>query len=323
MAVPNLGDLVATTLAKWDTKLFDTITTEHALLNTMAKKGNVAVTANGREIYEPVIYGENSSQKWYSGYEIFTPPTDQNAIDVASYQWKQQGSFISISGLEAIQNSGESQMIAFAEGRTKQAMANLKNTAGEAMFSTGTGSGGKEIGGLQSLVADNPAAAGTVGGIDQVANTWWRNAFNTSVTGSAGAAIQLALVTAMNTMWRQVTVGTEKPDLIVMDDVGFGIYEASLQDQVRFTQTNKADAGFGELAYKQSAVVFDAYCPLRHVYMLNTDTLFLRAAPGRMWNRDEKRKIQNADYDVIPIWFMGNLVTGNRKRNGVISFTVS
>jgi hypothetical protein len=322
MAVPNLGDLVVSTLAKWDNTLADTITNEHPVLNRMASKGNVTPTSNGREIYEPIIYGDNPSVKWFDNYEIFTPPTDQQILDAAVYQWKQQGGFISISGKEQIMNSGESREVSFVEARIKQIMAQLKNDAGQSVYSLGTGSGGKELGGLQLLVADNPAAAGTVGGIDQVANTFWRNKFNTTVTGTT-TTIGVNIRTAMNNMTLQQSVGTEKPDLITMDINGYQYYETTLQELVRFTQTKKADSGFDAIAFQNADVVYDAYCPANHIYMLNTDSLFLRAVPERMWTRGEKRVIQNADYEVIPIWFMGNLVTNNRRRQGVITFTVS
>lgn len=318
----NLGDLTATTLALRAKSIGDTITAEHPVLNRLASKGNVKETESGREIYQPIIYGDNSSVKWFSGYESFTPPTDQQIIDAAVYQWKQQGAFISISGLEQIQNSGESQAISFVSARIDQVMAQLKNEAGASVFSDGTGSGGKEIGGLQSLVADVPSAAGTVGGIDQAANSFWRNYANLLVAGSA-TTIGANITTAMNTAWRAVSVGSESPDLITMDTNGYGYYESTLQELVRFTQTQKADAGFQSLKYKNADVVFDAYNPADHIYMLNTDTLFLRAHPDRMWSKGKKREVTNADYEVIPIWFMGNMCTNNRKRNAVLKFTVS
>lgn len=310
----NLGDLVATTLALRAKTIADTITNEHPLLNRLASKGNVKETPSGRSIYQPIIYGSNSSVKWFSGYEAFSPPTDQQIIDVAEYQWKQQGAFISISGLEQIQNSGESQAISFVSARIDQTMAELKNTAGESCFSDGTGTGGKELGGLALLVSNTPSGAGSVGGIDQAANSFWRNSANLGVTASGAG-----LVAAMNTMWRQVSVGSETPDLIPMDTINYGFYESTLQELVRFTQTQKADAGFQALKYKNADVVYDAYCPSKTTYLLNTDTLFLRAHPDRMWSKGKNREVTNADYNVTPIWFMGNLVTNNRRRNGVIT----
>ena len=312
MAV-NLGDLVATTLALRATSIADTITNEHPLLNRLASKGNVKSTPSGRSIYQPIIYGTNTSVKWFAGYEAFTPPTDQQIIDVAEYQWKQQGAFISISGLEQIQNSGESQAIPFVSARIDQCMAEMKNTAGASCFSDGTGSGGKELGGLASLVSTTPSAAGTVGGIDQVANTFWRNNAVTGVTATGAG-----LVLAMNKQWRVVSVGTETPDLLISDEINFAFYESTLQNLVRFTETKKADAGFQALKYKNADFVYDAYCPTKTTYQLNTDTIFLRAHPDRMWTKGKTRDVTNADYNVTPIWFMGNLCTNNRRRNGVL-----
>lgn len=322
MAVPNLGDLVVTTFENQASNLADTISNEHPVLNYMARKGNVSATSSGRQLWEPVIYGTNESTKWYDNYEIFTPPTNQEVVDAAVYDWRQQGGFISISGKEEIMNSGKAEKISFATARIKQLLANLKNDAGQSVYSTGTGSGGKELGGLQLLVADDPTAAGTVGGISQQTNSWWRNQTNQGVTGTTSTA-SANLVRAMNLMWLDCSVGSEYPDLITCDRTTFSYYEAYLQQYMRFSKVDKADAGFDALEYKGSSVIYDAYCPTDHMYFLNTDTLKLKAAPGRLWTRGDKRTIQNGDYDVIPVWFMGNLTVNNRRRNGVLKLTVS
>lgn len=322
MAVPNLGDLVVTTFEHQASKIADTITNEHAVLNYMARKGNITDTSSGRQLWEPVLYGTNSSTKWYDNYEIFTPPTDQEVVDAAVYDWRQQGGFIAISGKEEIMNSGKAEKISFAKARIQQLLANLKNDAGQSLYSTGTGSGGKELGGLQLLVADDPTAAGTVGGISQATNTWWRNQTNQAVAGTT-TTIPANLVQAMNKMWIACSVGSEMPDLITADQNTYTYYEQYLQQYMRFSKVDKADAGFMGLEYKRATVVYDAYTPTDHMYFLNTDSLFLRAAPSRLWTRGDKRTIQNGDYDVIPVWFMGNLVTNNRRRNGVLKVTVS
>jgi hypothetical protein len=65
------------------------------------------------------------------------------------------------------------QILNLLESRIKVAMKTLKNNVTIGMYSDGTGSAGKQIGGLQLLVADTPTS-GTVGGISR-ANTFWRN----------------------------------------------------------------------------------------------------------------------------------------------------
>jgi hypothetical protein len=50
----------------------------------------------------------------------------------------------------------------------------MKNKMGAAVYADGTGSGGKEIGGLALLVPDAPTA-GTVGGINRATWAFWRS----------------------------------------------------------------------------------------------------------------------------------------------------
>ena len=127
-------------------------------------------------------------------------------MDAAEFQWKQLGGFISISGKEQVMNSGRHAAIRFVAARMKQLKAQMRNTAALSIYSDGTGATGKEFGGLQLLIADNPAAAGTVGGIDQVANAFWRNQVQT-----VGAAISSSNVrTNLNKLWLATLTGDRR-----------------------------------------------------------------------------------------------------------------
>jgi hypothetical protein len=70
---------------------------------------------------------------------------------------------VSISGLEMIQNSGKERMIPLLESRIGNAERTMKNNLSNDCYSTGTADGGKQIGGLQLLVAD-VGNSGVVGG---------------------------------------------------------------------------------------------------------------------------------------------------------------
>src|SRR6185437_10843948 len=97
----------------------------------------------------------------------------QDTFTSAEFDIKQLMVAVSISGLEQLQNAGEERSINLVASRVENAEDTMKNVVALAMYADGTGSGGKEIGGLQLLVADTPT--NTVGGIDR--NTWnfWRN----------------------------------------------------------------------------------------------------------------------------------------------------
>lgn len=308
----NLGDIVATTLRNRQKDLADNITKHNALLVRLEDKGNIADANGGRTIVEPLMYAENSNAKWYDGYDTFTINPDES-IDAAEYNWKQLGGFATISGIEEIKNSGKYAAINLIEARIKVLQATLRNRAGAGLFADGTGSSGKEFGGLQLLVADNPAAAGTVGGIDQVAQAWWRNNFS-----GAAATDKTTIQGRMNLMYLACIRGTDFPDLWLADSIMYTYFEESLQQYQRFSTSKMAELGFAALKYKQADVIYDENTPTKHMYALCTDYIKLRCAPQRKFSVGKAREIQNADYMVTPVWLAGNLTCANRSLQGVI-----
>ena len=315
MAAANVGALVATTLRNRRKSLADNVSNHNALLSRMDKKGQIKeVAQGGRTIFEPLIHGSNSSVQFYDGYDTFTPPTvTQETIDGAEYDWKQLGGFVAISGREAVLNSGKAQVIDLVEARIKQLQAQLRNTASTSLYSDGTGSSGKEFGGLRLIVADDPTAAGTVGGINQVTNSFWRNYYS-----AAASTTKSNIKDRMNAAWLNTIRGQDKVDLILADDDMFTYYWTSLQDQARFTDPKMADAGFTSLKYMSADCVYDDACPDKHMYFLNTDSLAFRYAPNRWFDVGSERQVLNADYSVTPVWVMGNLTCSNRGLNGVV-----
>lgn len=319
MAVANLGDEVVATARAYRNKLTDNVTNHIALLRKIKEGGNLSEDADGgRSLCETLIYGTNSSGKYYSGYEGFTPPTTQEILDAAEYQWKQYGIFISVSGKDRFTNRGPNKRVDFIKARMKQATAQAMNTLGLGCFADGTGSGGKELGGLKLLVADNPAAAGTVGGIDQVANTFWRNKFS-----NIGAAVTSTNVeAAFRAMWLATIRGTDKVDLIVGDDEWYTAIWAALDNKARFVDAEKINGGQpGGIRWRSAEIFFDDACPDKRCYFLNTDSIRLRYAPGRWLDVDDKQRIQGTDYEVIPMWFAGNFTCDRRASNGVLIST--
>jgi hypothetical protein len=311
MAV-NITELVATTLRNRDKMVADNVTNHNGLLRTMEDRGNIKNAGGGRDLTEPLLYNELAN-KFYDGFETFTIDTSQEVIDAAVYDWKQLGGFSFISGKEKIMNRQKWQAVGIAEARIDALIAGLRNKTGAALYGDGTGDGGKAFSGLALLVADDPTAAGTVGGIDQVANAWWQNQHD------VGTAIDpTTFLSRMNAMQLACTRGADQPDLIVADSVTFTTYWETLQPQMRYTSAKLADAGFRTLEFIGTPVVYDAQCTAERMYFLNTKYLFFRKAPERWFSTEKARKVENADYDVIPNWTMGNLTTNARFLQGVI-----
>lgn len=281
----------------------------------MQEQGSIKeVAQGGRTIVEPIMYGSNASVQFYDGYDTFTPPTTgQDVIDAAEYGWRQLGGFVAISGQEMVMNSGKHAVIDLLETRIKHLQAQLQNTFAASLFGNGTASGGKEFGGLQLIVADAPSAAGSVGGISQSANPFWRNQVSPSSTFTSSNALS-----RMSALYLNCIRNGEKPDLLVADATTFTVYEGTQQQLQRFTDSKLAQQGFVNYKYKTADVVYDDNCPANHMYFLTTSALSFRYAPNRWFEVGDARTVVTADYEVTPVWVMGNLTTNNRALHGVL-----
>lgn len=321
MASPNLSEIVTTTLRNRSGKLADNVTDNNALLRRLNKRGNVKPVDGGRTIVQELEYAENSTYKRYSGYEMLNiAPSD--VFTAAEFDWKQAAVAVSISGLEQLQNSGKEKIIDLLESRIKNAERTMMNNLSADCYSDGTADGGKQIGGLQLLVADSPAT-GTVGGINRATWSFWRNVAFDATTDGGAAATASNIQSYMNRVWLQLVRGTDRPDLIIADNNYFRLYWESLQAIQRITSDDMASAGFSSLKFMDADVVFDGgyggNAPTNHMYFLNTNYIHFRPHKDRnMVPLDPDRFSVNQDAMVKLTAWAGNMTLSNAFLQGVL-----
>jgi len=314
MATINIGEIVTTTLRNRSKQLSDNVLNHNSLFMVLNQKGNVRDADGGREIVEELEYAENGTAGWYTGYEVLDI-TPQEVFDAATYDWKQLAGNVSISGLEEMKNSGKNRIIPLLQKRITNLEKTLKNRVGTAVYSNGT-TDPKAIGGLQLLVADDPTAASTIGGIAQATYTFWRNQYSAAAATSSGN-----IQARMNLMWLACVRGVDKPDVIPADSVMYTHYENALTQYQRFSGSENgalAKGGFSSLMYKTAEVVYDDQAPASHMYMLNTDYIYLRPHSDRKFVPLDDRNSINQDAKVIPVVWGGNMTCSNRSLQGVI-----
>lgn len=321
MASPNLGEIVTTTLRNRSGQLADNTTKNNALLSRLKQKGRIKPVSGGRTIVEEMDYNENATFMWYSGYdELNVSPSD--VITAAEFNYAQAAVAVSLSGLEDLQNSGKEQVIDLLEGRIENAMRTMSNNVSLGCYSDGTGYGGRQIGGIQLLIADNPLV-GTVGGINRANWAFFRNQ-RFSGTADGGAAVSALNITSyMNQLWLRCSRGADKPDLIIADNNYYNFYWSSLQAIQRITSDNQGQAGFTSLKYQSADVVYDGGigggCPPNHMYFVNSDYMKYRPHSRRnMTPIGGERMSVNQDAMVRLIGFAGNLTLCNALLQGVL-----
>lgn len=316
-AIPNANytEIITTTIDAYRDKLADNVLSHNALLKRLNDKGNVDPVSGGSKILENLMYAENGTVSWYSGYETLSVEAS-DVLTSAAFDWKQLNANVTVSGLETIQNRSRKAVHDLIASRIKVCEKTMQNALARAIFYSNTENGGKSIGGLQHLVADLPTS-GTVGGIDSASQTWWRNQYydfsDNSVTASS-----TTIQHAMNVTYLRCVRGTDAPDLIVAGSTYFTYFEESLQPQQRFTDEKLADAGFVNYKYKGADVVYDANCSATRMYMLNTDYIFLRPDEQTNFVTLDRKSAVNQDAYIVPMYWAGNMTCANRSLQAVI-----
>lgn len=321
MASPNSSwtEIITTTIQNRSKKLADNVSDNTAILQRLKEKGRIRTVSGGNVIAQELEYAENSTFLWYDGYEQLNIQVS-DVISAAEFAWKQAAVAVTISGKEQLINSGKEKMIDLLRARIGNAEKTMVNTIATSMYSDGTGTSSKEIGGLQLLVADTNT--NTVGGISGTDYSWWRNVVEDfSVDGSTASSTTIQR--HMNDLYLQLVRNNEAPDLILADNNYYGFYLASLQTIQRITNDKMASAGFQNLKYMGADVVLDGgrggNCPANHMYMLNTDYIFYRPHADRnMVPLDPDRFSTNQDATVKLIGWMGNMTVSNRFMQGVL-----
>ena len=310
----SISDIVATTIQSRTGAIADNVTQNNAVLMYLKKGGNQKTFSGGSSILQEISFQANGNAGYYSGYDLL-PVAAQDVISAAEFQIKQVAVPVVISGLEQLQNSGKEQIIDLLEGRLAVAEASMANLIANGIYSDGTGSGGKQITGLGAAVPVVPT--NTYGGIDRTVWTFWKNQV-VDTAGITAATIQ----SSWNSLWAKLVRGTDKPNLILVDNSTWQIYMNSLQAVQRFQNTMSADAGFDTVKYMSADVVLDGgiggNAPGNTAFFLNTKYLFWR--PHRDRNMvalsPDKRYAVNQDAEVNILAFAGNLTASGAQFQG-------
>jgi len=313
---PDFNSLLSTTLQNYQPTLVDNIFKDLVLLNHLNERGRVRVEEGGTQIVEPLMYAVNDTVATYSGYDAIDL-TPQEGISAAEYDWKQMAASIAISGIEEAKNRGTEAIIKLLNAKIMQAEMSLKTTLNEQLY--GSASAGTDFNGLGNIVATQN---NTVGGIDANTNTWWNPTQGTTM----GATLALH---NMADVYNRASKGSDVPDLIVTNTSLFEKYESLLTNQVRYQDVAKANAGFQNLMFKQTPIVFDLELATDStdapMYFLNTKYLKLTGLNGYWFTTTDfmNGTVAGVDARYALVLAYGQLTCSNRQRQGYLTADAS
>ena len=221
----------------------------------------------------------------------------------------------------------------------------------------GTGAQAHTVGGIECSVTLSTAGgayadwAGIVVGSYQ--NPWWLNhsnpGFKRIVRGETGGTLSGVIsnneldtavvtgnsnqnmVSAMRSMYNRLSDGGDIPDVGLMGQEPFEVYEGALMPLERFTDTKLGDAGFQNLKFKNMTMMFDhgintalpgadptTSAPATPVYMLNSKYLEWTVDQETDFYTTDFYRPENQDARTAQILLMGQLCCSNRSKQGVI-----
>jgi hypothetical protein len=313
---PDFNSLLSTTLQNYQPTLVDNIFKDLVLLNHLNERGRVRVEEGGTQIIEPLMYAVNDTVATYSGYDAIDL-TPQEGISAAEYDWKQMAASIAISGIEEAKNRGTEAIIKLLNAKIMQAEMSLKTTLNEQLY--GSAAAGSDFNGLGNIVATQN---NTVGGIDANTNTWWNPTQGTTM----GATLALQ---NMADVYNRASKGSDVPDLIVTNTSLFEKYESLLTNNVRYQDVAKANAGFQNLMFKQTPIVFDLELAVdtsdAPMYFLNTKYLKLTGLNGYWFTTTDfmNGTVAGVDARYALVLAYGQLTCSNRQRQGYLTADAS
>lgn len=316
MPTPNVGEMVSSTIQARNREYADNMSDNNAALFFMKKKGNIRPLDGGEKIYEEVNFTDNTNVDSFDGYDTLATGAQQT-FDTAEYAWKQYSGAIVVSGREKRQNSGRARMIDLVSARIDNLRKSLANRWSLDFYGDGTGNNGKNLTGLNALVPVDPTT-GTVGGINRANFTFWRSQLQDPAVTPTSSTI----ISTLNLLWVACCRGTDKPTLILADNVMYTMYLGANQTNIRFVDEDTADAGFENLKFNTAPVVLDGgiggNCPASTMFFLNTDYLYWRPHTDMNFNimGEGEREPVNQDATVKHIGIMGNVTSSGPQFSG-------
>lgn len=320
----NYDALTALTRDKFMPILIDNIFNSNVLCHRLLK--NAEKLSGGVKIVTPVEYAKNSAEGFYNGYDVLnTTPSDP--FTGAEWNWKQAYASITLSGAEEMKNAGDSQILGLLKAKMKNAEKSLKDMFGDKMF-VDTPASANDI---TSLGQGSTSANGitntgrTLGGIDSSTYSWWDSGIVKDGTGATALSDYTTvgntyyLPQLMANVMSACSIDNDRPSIIIGGPAEYDLYESVLSDSKRYINNQSlADAGFLNLAFRNTPFVVDSHAPHGFIYFLNEEYLDFKVHSKRNFAFDGFKKPTNQDAMVAQIYWMGELTCTNPRMQGIL-----
>jgi hypothetical protein len=296
----------------------DNVFLRHWILEQLRENGSFE-KQNGVVIRANLEYALNPNVKFISELEtitVFRPDT----FDNAEFAWKFIAGDVPMTDFERGITEGGAAKYNFEAAKLDNLKKTMEEKTNTSFFSDGSGTSGKEFGGLQLLVSSTPTV-GSPGLINRATYAFWRNQ---QIAGTKTTNAWDNLMTSIDNNYNSCSngIGEENPTFVVTTQAvfeGFHSLTPSIERLNRESPNDKLVRGFKgqNVMYKDVPVGYDPMCPAGNWYTLNNRNLkFVYMT----WMKGEPAvRPSDGFWDVFKVLTVGNLITDNPRRLGVVT----
>lgn len=184
----------------------------------------------------------------------------------------------------------------------------------------------KVVPGVRSFILDDPTTATVVAGIDQSANTWWRNRASLGLT--ATTASDQVVVQTLQYEWRQLRRYGGRPDMVFAGSDFLDWMEQELRAKGTYTMEGwtskgKTDASVADISFKGTQFMYDPTLDdmsrSKYCYVLDTKHIYPMVIEGESMKKHQPARPESKYVFYRALTWVGGLVCNQRNAQGVYS----
>lgn len=306
-----LTEIQAITDDYWEAGSVDIFFTDNVLLFKLMGRGQMEVNfvhagelADGGDNIRVVLeYAESNSGTYGATTSISQAKTD--IFNAARFRWAGYYSSNTIDLDDKRKNAGDAAKVMLVQGKLKNIEKTIRKKMGADIYASAADS--DAFLGLGNLF--NTTTSTAYGQIAEDDMAVWKA--NVLSDNNAISFAELQYIRRTASIGQAVS---DKPNLYMTTDVLKDAFEASLQAQVRYQDTDMADAGFDNVLFKGAPVVADdnqaaGHCDALNLNYIKVKTHASYAFTRPVWEHDKDKP----DLEVSNVRYSGQLVCSNRK----------
>lgn len=180
--------------------------------------------------------------------------------------------------------------------------------------------------GITSFIVNDPTASVVVAGIDQGANTWWRNRASLGLTAST--ASDQNVINELQTEWRQLRRYGGKPNLWLAGSDMIEWLEKELRSKGNYTlegwsMGKSTEMSMADITFKGNKIQYDPtlddLSKAKYLYAIDTRFIYPMAIEGESMKKHNPARPEDRYAFYKAVTWVGGLACSRRNVHGVYS----